>query len=122
MQQIALFRIWGHLRYAHIRIEILKGTVHEEDGTIRVRWRLKGIGGIRAILTFWRFKIWKIRQSADEESSWLDGFSIFYVKGDGLIHKHVADRMMREEEKTKKRSFSRWLFGVKPLKKGLAPS
>lgn len=31
--------------------------------------------------------------------SWYDGFSTFYVGSDGLIYKHVADKMMPDDDK-----------------------
>lgn len=30
--------------------------------------------------------------------SWYDGFSTFYVGEDGLVYKHVADKMMPDQE------------------------
>lgn len=32
-------------------------------------------------------------------SSWYDGFSVFHVGSDGLIYKHVVDKMMPDEER-----------------------
>lgn len=31
-------------------------------------------------------------------TSWYDGFSTFYVGDDGRIYKHVADKMMPDQE------------------------
>lgn len=31
---------------------------------------------------------------------WYDGFSTFYVGSDGLIHKHVADKVMPDQDET----------------------
>lgn len=30
-------------------------------------------------------------------SSWVDGYSTFYLGNDGLIYKHVADKMMPDD-------------------------
>lgn len=31
--------------------------------------------------------------------SWHDGFSTFYLGSDGFIHKHVADKMMPDDDR-----------------------
>lgn len=45
------------------------------------------------MLTFWKFKLWKIREIFEEQEAWYDGFSTMYVGDDGLIWKHVADKV-----------------------------
>lgn len=51
------------------------------------------------MLTFWRYKLWKIKEIFEDQEAWYDGFSIFYVGSDGLIYKHVADRFMPDDSK-----------------------
>ncbi|XP_076053361.1 uncharacterized protein LOC143032446 [Oratosquilla oratoria] len=98
VKQVALLRTVGHLKFAFVRFEILKITKHPEDGTVRVRWRIKGLSGLKAMLQFWKIRLWKWESVQDQMESWYDGFSIFHVGGDGLIYKHVADSMMPDEE------------------------
>ncbi|CAH1402573.1 unnamed protein product [Nezara viridula] len=99
VKQVALLRTLGHLKFAYVKFEVMKMTKHEEDGTIRVRWRIVGISGLRIFLTFWRFKIWKLKEEIQEnQEMWYDGFSTFYVGGDGLIAKHVVDKVMPDDE------------------------
>lgn len=47
VKQVALLRIIGHLRFAYVKFNILKITTHPEDGTVKVRWRISGISGMR---------------------------------------------------------------------------
>lgn len=47
MKQVALLRTVGHLKFAYVKFEILKITSHPEDGTIKIRWRIRGISGLR---------------------------------------------------------------------------
>lgn len=71
---------------------MLKITAHPEDRTIRIRWRVRGISAWRVMLTFWRFKLWKLRDVFEMQEAWYDGFSTMHVADDdGLIYKHVAD-------------------------------
>lgn len=99
VKQIALLRTVGHLKFAYVKLEILKITKHEEDSTIRIRWRIRGISGLKVMLMFWKFKVWKLRdQIQQHQELWYDGFSTFYVGGDGLIYKHVADKVMPDDD------------------------
>lgn len=98
VQQMALVRILGHLRYAHVRLEVLKMTTHKEDGTVRVRWRIVGISGLRALFMFWKFRIWEWQKMISQEAEWTDGFSVLKVGSDGLIYEHICDKMMPDEE------------------------
>ena len=62
VKQVALLRCVGHLKFAYVRFEILKITQHPEDGTIKVRWRISGISGLKVLLQFWRYKLWQWKE------------------------------------------------------------
>ncbi|KAK8379991.1 hypothetical protein O3P69_019800 [Scylla paramamosain] len=98
VRQVALLRTVGHLKFAYVKFEILKITKHQEEGCVKVRWRIKGLSGIKAIFKFWKVKIWNWKSVEDQMVHWYDGFSTFYVGGDGLVHTHIADSMMPDEE------------------------
>lgn len=49
---------------------------------------------------FWRYKLWELKKVLNDQESWYDGFSTFYVGSDGLIYKHVVDKMMPDDDKT----------------------
>lgn len=55
MKQISLLRAVGHLKFAYVKLDILKITKHPEDGSVKVRWRIRGISGlkVRIVLDFW---------------------------------------------------------------------
>ena len=61
--------------------------------TVKVRWTIKGIGGLKVMLNFWKYKLWNLREVYDSAAHWYDGFSIFYIGKDGLIAKHVVDKV-----------------------------
>ncbi|XP_057327680.1 uncharacterized protein C6orf136 homolog [Microplitis mediator] len=98
MKQILLLRVGGHLMYAMIKLEVLKITVHTEDSTIKVRWRIRGLSAYKAFFNFWKFKWLKSVGGISSLETWYDGFSTFYVNADGLVYRHVADKMMPDEE------------------------
>lgn len=99
VKQIALLRTVGHLKYAYVKFEVLKITKHTEDYTVKIRWRVRGISGLKVMLSFWKYKLWQMKEVFDEQESWYDGFSVCYLGPDGLIHKHVVDRVMPDENK-----------------------
>jgi hypothetical protein len=100
VKQVAYLRTVGHLKYAYVKLEVLKITKHSEDHTIKVRWRVRGISGLKVMLNFWKYKLWKLKEIFDEQESWYDGFSTFYVGSDGLIIKHVVDKVRYIRRKT----------------------
>ncbi|XP_058834471.1 uncharacterized protein C6orf136 homolog [Topomyia yanbarensis] len=99
VKQIALLRTVGHLKYAYVKLEVLKITKHPEDNTVKVRWRIRGISAMKVMFQFWKFKIWKLKEILEDTEAWYDGFSVFHVGPDGQIYKHVADKIMPDDDK-----------------------
>ncbi|XP_076654397.1 uncharacterized protein LOC143359910 [Halictus rubicundus] len=98
LKQVLWLRLLGHLKFAYVKLEILKITMHPEDSSIKVRWRIVGISGTRVFLTFWMIKAWDIKNHTKHSSEgWYDGFSTFYVNNNGKVFKHVADKMMPDQ-------------------------
>ncbi|XP_012275488.1 uncharacterized protein LOC105697074 [Orussus abietinus] len=97
-KQISLLRMFGHLKFAYVKFELLKITIHPEDDTIKARWRIRGITGLKIFFLFWRFKLWKISDAIENQEAWYDGFSTFYLDGNGKVVKHVADKMIPDQE------------------------
>jgi hypothetical protein len=93
--EIAKLRLFVHFRLANVRVQLLKTTVHVNDGSVRVRWRVSGIPQSRAIM-FWKFLPWSSKHT-NKEDEWLDGFSTFSVEQSGLIYKHKMDRIIPNE-------------------------
>lgn len=96
----ALLRIKTAFLFAYIQLNILKITQHPQEGTIKVRWQISGMSGLMTIKNLFRLNIFTIffsREKALNKASGLkyyDGFSIFYVNGDGLIFKHLCEKVM----------------------------
>lgn len=98
VKQIALLRTVGHLKYAYVKFEILKITKHPEDFTIKIRWRVRGISGLKVMMNFWKYKLWDLKGVFDSQESWYDGFSICHLGDNGLISKLVVDRVMPDQD------------------------
>lgn len=99
VKQVALLRTVGHLKFAYVTLEVLKITKHPEDNTVKVRWRIKGISALKVMFQFWKYKLWKLKEIFADTEAWYDGFSVFHVGPDGLIYKHVADKIMPDDDK-----------------------
>ncbi|XP_049886004.1 uncharacterized protein LOC126380556 [Pectinophora gossypiella] len=98
VKQIALLRTIGHIKFAYVRFEIMKITAHPEDSTVKMRWRVRGISGFKVFFMFWKYKLWNMKQVWHDQELWYDGFSTFYIGSDGLIHKHVCDKVMPDQD------------------------
>ncbi|XP_047536365.1 uncharacterized protein LOC125070511 [Vanessa atalanta] len=98
VKQVALLRTVAHIKFAYVNFEILKITAHPEDSSIRMRWRIRGISGLKVFFMFWKYKLWNLKEVFQDQELWYDGFSTFYVGSDGLIQKHVADKVMPDQD------------------------
>lgn len=94
IKQMHFLRIWGHLRFVFVRFGIMKVTVHPLEGQIQMRWQISGIGMIKMLLMYLPKQLWKQENVAKNATIYLDGMSTFYVDGNGLIYRHVADNKM----------------------------
>ncbi|XP_025830268.1 uncharacterized protein C6orf136 homolog isoform X2 [Agrilus planipennis] len=115
VKQIALLRTVGHLKFAYVKFEVLKITQHPEDFTVKVRWRIRGISGLKVLALFWKYKLWDIERLFNKAEGWYDGFSTFYVDNNGKVIKHVADKMMPDSEPELTRSKLPTLDGATKL-------
>nr|CAG4645664.1 EOG090X09QP [Lynceus sp. MCZ IZ 141354] len=100
IKQVALLRTVAHLKYARVGFDILKITSHADEGCIRIRWRIRGISGLKVLFQFWKYKLWNFKNIIDNQEVWYDGFSTFYVNADGNIHLHRADKVMPDTDKS----------------------
>lgn len=90
-----------NVKFSNAVIQILNIGHDEVDGTVKIRWRMRGLRGMK-IFTPWKIKLWNLKDSINSEAEWHDGFSILYVRGDGRIWKHTLQRVMTQEDETVK--------------------
>jgi hypothetical protein len=65
--QLTVLRWKIHYKFSHAKLVILKTTNDELDGTIKVRWRIKGVRGIKSMIQPWSIKIWKPKHSINTQ-------------------------------------------------------
>ena len=69
VKQIMWLRAIGHIKFAYVKFEILKITVHPEEDSIKIRWRIRGTPGLKVFATFWKFKSWKIQEALKDHET-----------------------------------------------------
>lgn len=85
--QVALIKIYYHMRYSSKKLELLNLVKNPEESYIRVRWRIVTTPGqLGTLLYVGAFKL-----KAGEK--WKDGISTFHVNQNGLIYCHVCDNI-----------------------------
>lgn len=100
VKQLSYLRLYGHFIYAYVKLDVIKMTKHTEDSTIKVRWRITGITGYKIVFKMLQFRVWDPKQMIEQhKSTWIDGFSTFHVNNEGFIVRHIADKVMPDEDK-----------------------
>ncbi|XP_032689431.1 uncharacterized protein LOC116852831 isoform X2 [Odontomachus brunneus] len=104
MKQLVFLKAFGHLKFAYVKFDIIKITMHTEDATVKVRWRIRGLSGIKMISVFWKYKIWDIKEAIEKDAEiWYDGFSTYYVNGEGKVYKHIVDKVIPDQDVAEKK-------------------
>jgi hypothetical protein len=99
--QLTVIRWKVNWKFSHAKLQLLKITHDEQEGTIKVRWRINGVRAAKTFFQPWKIKIWNVKETFkqnDNEENWIDGFSILYVRGDGIIYKHRIQRVIGQKE------------------------
>lgn len=84
---VTLWRFLCLLYYTEAHLEVLKLTKHAEDGTVKARWRVRGIPFHTLMLRFYL-------KDKSQLYRTFDAFSTFYIGQDGLIHCHKVEKVM----------------------------
>ncbi|XP_051520116.1 uncharacterized protein LOC127421266 [Myxocyprinus asiaticus] len=85
---LKLWRLMCLCYYAEAQLEVLKLTKHPEDGSIKARWRVKG-------LPFHSLLVFFYKKDKSQLYKTYDAFSTFYLGSDGQIHCHKVEKVMQ---------------------------
>jgi hypothetical protein len=58
----------AHCKFSNVKFHILKITHHEEDNTIKVRWRINGLPALTSFFKFWKFFPGQYSNAVEKES------------------------------------------------------
>lgn len=92
-----------------LSVDVLKITKHPNEGAIKVRWRIKGIPMIRKLASHITRRV----KASEDGYRYLDGFSVFEVGSDGLIHCHRLHKVMPSSSQEKDNAL--WTVFLLPL-------
>ncbi|KAJ8367671.1 hypothetical protein AAFF_G00313710 [Aldrovandia affinis] len=85
---LSLWKLLCAFYFADVRLEVLKLTKHSEDGTVRARWRLRGLPFPLLLLRFYRKNKTHLYRT-------YDAMSTFHLGPNGLIHRHRVEKVMQ---------------------------
>ncbi|XP_024874392.1 uncharacterized protein C6orf136-like [Temnothorax curvispinosus] len=54
-KELILLRFIDYMKFAHVKLDILKITMHSENDTVQVRWRIRGVTGWKMIRRLFYF-------------------------------------------------------------------
>jgi hypothetical protein len=99
MQQVSFLRTIGHFKFAYVRFEILNMSHDVDTARVTVRWRIVGVGILKVLLKFWKFSLWRRQELQKQIASWYDGISYFDIGSDGLVWRHIADKVEEDKDR-----------------------
>lgn len=93
--EILKLRLRIHACFSNTSVQLQSVTMLEQNGVIRIHWRLRGVSQLQTL------KFWRIFQNkktiSNDDYEWLEAFSYFHIGKDGLVHKHRIDRMIPDD-------------------------
>lgn len=92
------------IRFIHTRLCLLNTSCDLDENFVRVRWRILGLKQLAAMKRLNVYgKFWKISKMPDrvleKDAVWYDGISLYYLNDEGLVNKHVINRVEEESSK-----------------------
>ena len=56
---VNILRMLAHIRFVYVRMSIISLTKDKEEGVIKVRWRVVGLGMGRMVVRYFPDKLWE---------------------------------------------------------------
>ncbi|CAJ0956058.1 unnamed protein product, partial [Mesorhabditis belari] len=107
MHHFGFFSVMLKMACPHIEMECVDCHPQIEDGTVRLRWRIKYVSWLRLAFNPLLFRFnYRLKNL-----SWYDGYSVLDVDGNGDVYKMTVQKSRRDE--------SYLLKGAENLKKTL---
>ena len=123
VQKLGLLRIYAHVRYVFVQLQVRSVRINKEEGVIEVKFCCKGYGLLRMVIEYIPKKLYKAANMSREAPVWFNGISYYYVDEEGKIFRHVLDNKEQDKEKPLKTAVETIKDKVSKLReKGVAPS
>jgi len=59
MLLVNVMKLLAHIRFVYVRMTLLSVTKEEEEGIIKVRWTVVGLGMLRLVLRYFPDRLWE---------------------------------------------------------------
>jgi hypothetical protein len=59
MLLVNMLRVLAHIRFVYVRMSLLSVNKDVEEGIIKVRWRVVGLGALRLVLRYFPDRLWE---------------------------------------------------------------
>jgi len=123
VQKIGLLRIYAHLRYVFVQLQVKSVGIEKEEGVIIVKFCCKGYGMLKLAIDYIPKKLYKKENMSREAKVWFEAISYYHVDEEGKIFRHVLDNKEQDKEKPIQSTVESIKDKVLKLReKGVAPS
>jgi len=100
IKNMHLLKIVANIKYVYVRPHVISMTIHPEDNTIKVTWKIVGLGMLRMALRYIPDQLYNRTNMDKAAITWFEGYSTFHVNSEGKIVRHVVDKRSEEENQT----------------------
>ena len=97
MKQVGLLRIYAHLRFVFVQLQLKSVHIQKEEGIVQVKFCCKGFGMLRMAIEYIPKKLYKKENMSREARVWMDAISTYHVDEDGKIYRHVLDNKEKDK-------------------------
>lgn len=97
LQQLNLLRIYAHLRWVFVQLQVKGVQVSTEEGIVRIRFCIKGFGMLQMLLRYFQQQLYKKENMSKNAPTWMEAISSYHVDKEGKIFRHVLDN--KDEDK-----------------------
>merc|ERR1719300_791358 len=123
VQKVGLLRIYAHLRFVFVQLQVKSVAIEKEEGVIIVKFCCKGYGMLKLAIDYIPKKLYKRENMSREAKVWFEAISYYHVDEEGKIFRHVLDNKEQDKEKPIQSTVESKKDKVLKLReKGIAPS
>ena len=89
--EMNFLRIWGHLRYPFVRMEVLSFKKDLAEAKLTVHWRIQCMPYSRMLVYYIPKKLFRMANMVKHSVTWKEGVAQVWVGSDGKVVKVVVD-------------------------------
>ena len=91
-------RIWGHLRYPFIRMNVLSFKKDEAEAKLTIHWRIQCMSYLRLAVNYFPKKLFRMANMVEHSTTWKEGVAQVWVDSDAKVIRVVVDDKRENRE------------------------